>query len=305
MSVILRGQSATVVSYPRLQTTGSLPLSAPTAPEYRFTTAATAWVDELLTWSTGTVDGLAETVSASAKEGDEFIDLTDASAVVVGRRYLLIDTDETQVVSVKSKTATRVFLGEPLRRDVSPVAVLTGWAITASLTSSNTDLVGPAVVQFRCVIGGGGGLTVSWTEAVRVTRRLAVVPLTPDELVRVYPEIKSLHARQDETLEDLILSAWDHVLMPRVMRQSYYPEDIVNADVLRPALAMACLLHVVRQSRAVEAAYVDRIMTDFDRLLDNTTASVLWHTDPAQVANVPREPNQDERNAARYRSLRR
>lgn len=302
MSVILRGQSATVVSYPRLQTTGPLPLSAPTAPEYRFTTAATAWVDELLTWSTGTVDATTETVAASADEGADYIDLADTTDVVVGRRYLLVDTDDTQVVSVKSKTATRVFLGEPLRRDVSPVAVLTGWAITASLTSANTDLVGPAVVQFRCVIGG---LTVSWTEAVRVARRLAVVPLTPDELVRVYPEIKSLHARQDETLEDLILSAWDHVLMPRVMRQSYYPEDVVNADVLRPALAMACLLHVVRQSRAVEAAYVDRIMTDFDRLLDNTTASVLWHTDPAQVANVPREPNQDERNAARYRSLRR
>jgi hypothetical protein len=302
VSVILRGQSATVVSYPRLQTTGPLPLSAPTAPEYRFTTAATAWVDELLTWSTGTVDATVETVAASADEGADYIDLADTTDVVVGRRYLLVDTDDTQVVSVKSKTATRVFLGEPLRRDVSPVAVLTGWAITASLTSANTDLVGPAVVQFRCVIGG---LTVSWTEAVRVARRLAVVPLTPDELVRVYPEIKSLHARQDETLEDLILSAWDHVLMPRVMRQSYYPEDVVNADVLRPALAMACLLHVVRQSRAVEAAYVDRIMTDFDRLLDNTTASVLWHTDPAQVANVPREPNQDERNAARYRSLRR
>jgi hypothetical protein len=302
VSVILRGQSATVVSYPRLQTTGPLPLSAPTAPEYRFTTAATAWVDELLTWSTGTVDATTETVAASADEGADYIDLADTTDVVVGRRYLLVDTDDTQVVSVKSKTATRVFLGEPLRRDVSPVAVLTGWAITASLTSANTDLVGPAVVQFRCVIGG---LTVSWTEAVRVARRLAVVPLTPDELVRVYPEIKSLHARQDETLEDLILSAWDHVLMPRVMRQSYYPEDVVNADVLRPALAMACLLHVVRQSRAVEAAYVDRIMTDFDRLLDNTTASVLWHTDPAQVANVPREPNQDERNAARYRSLRR
>lgn len=301
MSVILRGQSATVVSYPRLQTSG-LPLSAPSAPEYRFTTAATAWVDESSTWSTGTVDATSETVSASAEEGDEFIDVADATDVVVGRRYILVDTDDTQVVSVKAKTATRVHLGEPLRRDVSAAAVLTGWAITAALTSGNTDLVGPAVVQFRCTLGG---VTVSWTEAVRIARRLAVVPLTPDELVRVYPEIKSIHARQDETLEDLILSAWDHVLMPRVMRQGYYPEDIVNADVLRPALTMACLLHVVRQSRAVEATYVDRIMTDFDRLLDNTTASVLWHTDAAQVANVPREPSPDERNAARYRSLRR
>jgi hypothetical protein len=301
MSVILRGQSATIVSYPRLQTLG-LPLSAPTDPEYRFTTAATAWVDETSTWSTGTVDTLAETVSAAASEGDDYIDLTSATDVVVGRRYLLADVDHTQVVSVKAKTATRVYLGEPLRTSVTAAAVLTGWAITAALTSGSTDLVGPAVVQFRCDIGAE---TVSWTESVRIARRLAVVPLTPDELVRVYPEIKSIHARQDETLEDLILSAWDHVLLPRVMRQGYYPEDIVNADVLRPALALACLLHVVRQSRAVDATYVDRIMTDFDRLLENTTASVLWHTEPQQLANVPREPSEDARNAARYRSLRR
>lgn len=302
MSVILRGQSASIVSYPRLQTTGPLPLSAPTSPEYRFTTAATAWVDEASTWSTGTVDTLAETVAASADEGADYIDLADATDVVVGRRYILVDVDDTQAVSIKAKTATRVYLGEPLRRDVSAAAVLTGWAITAALTAGNTDLVGPAVVQFRCDIGA---LTVSWTEAVRVARRLAVVPLTPDELVRVYPEIKAIHARQDETLEDLILSAWDHVLMPRVLRQGFYPEDVVNADVLRPALALACLLHVVRQSRAVDATYVDRIMTDFDRLLENTTASVLWHTEPQQLANVPREPSEDARNAARYRSLRR
>ena len=148
-------------------------------------------------------------------------------------------------------------------------------------------------------------MTVSWTESLRVARRLPVVPLTADELVRVYPEIKSLHARQDETLEDLILSAWDHVLLPRIMRQGHYPEDVVNADVLRPALALACLLHVVRQSRAVDAAYIDRIMSDFDRLLDNTTASLLWHTEPQTGGTIGREPSPEARDAARYRMLRR
>jgi len=301
MSVILRGQTASIVSYPRLQTSG-LPLSAPSTPEFRFSTAATPWVDESSAWATGTVDTLAAVVAAAAEEGDTEIDLTTTTDVVVGRRYLIRVADAVQVVSVVRKDTERIYLGEPLRRDVSDSATLTGWAILAALTTGNTDIVGPAVVQFRCVIGG---VTVSWTESVRIARRLPVVPLTPDELVRVYPEIKSLHARQDETLEDLILSAWDHVVLPRVMRKGHYPEDIVNADVLRPLLALGCLLHVVRQSRAVAADFVARTETSFDRLLDNTVASVLWHTEPQDVATIPREPSTEARNAARYRMLRR
>lgn len=302
MNVILRAVSATVVSVPRLQTTGPLPLSAPSSPEFRFSTAATPWVDELDPWSVGTVDSLSLVVAAAAEEGDTELDLPSTSNVVVGRRYLLLDADAVQVVSIARKDAERVYLGEPLRRNVSDAAVLTGWAITAALTAANTDLVGPAIVQFRCVIGG---VTVSWTESLRIARRLPVVPLTPDELVRVYPEIKSLHARQDETLEDLILSAWEHVLLPRILRQGHYPEDVINADVLRPALALACLLHVVRQSRAVDAGYIDRIMSDFDRLLDNTTASLLWHTEPQTGGTIGREPTPEARDAARYRMLRR
>ena len=300
MSVILRGQSATVVSYPRLQARG-LPLLTPTSPEYRFSTASTAWTDEDVAWATGAVDTLAVTIAAAAEEGDTDIDLDTTTNVVVGRRYLLIDVDAVQVVTVKSKDTERIYLAESLRRDASASAVLTGWAITAALTATDTDLVGPAVVQFRCVIGGQ---TVSWTEAVRVARRLPVVPLTAGELVRVYPEIVSTHARADETLDDLILAAWEHVLLPRVQRQGYWPEDVVNADVLRPALALACLLHVVRQSRAVAADYVDRVMTDFDRLLENTTASILWHTEP-QTEDVAREPSLEARNEARYSRLRR
>jgi len=301
MTVLLRAQSATVVSYPRLQA-GGLPLLPPTSPEYRFSTAKTPWTDEAATWSTGTVDTLAVTIDAAAEQGDTHIDLAATTDVVAGRRYLLVDADAVQVVTVKRKDTERVYLAEPLRRDASDAAVLTGWAITAALTSTHTDLVGPAVVQFRCSIGG---LPVSWTESVRVARRLPVVPLTAGELVRVYPEIVSTHARADETLDDLILAAWEHVLLPRIQRQGYWPEDIVNADVLRPALALACLLHVVRQSRAVAADYVDRVMTDFDRLLENTTASILWHTEPQDVANVPREPSPEDRDKARYRMLRR
>ena len=302
MSVLLRGQSAVVVSYPRLQTTGQLPLSAPTTPEFRFSTAATPWTDEAVTWATGTVDTLAAIVAAAADEGDTELDLSVTTDVVVGRKYLLVDAGDVQVITIARKDAERVYLGEPLRRDVSDAAVLTGWAITASLTSGNTDIVGPAVVQFRCVLGGS---TVSWTESVRIARRLPVVPLEAAELVRVYSEIKALHARQDETLEDLILSAWDHVVLPRVMRKGYYPEDIVNADVLRPLLALGCLLHVVRQSRAVASDFVSRTETSFDRLLDNLVASVLWHTESQDVATIPREPSPEARDRARYRMLRR
>jgi hypothetical protein len=75
-------------------------------------------------------------------------------------------------------------------------------------------------------------------------------------------------------LEQLIASAWEHVVLPRVLRKSAYPEDIVDATVLRPVLAVACVLHAARQERSVGADYVARWSEEFDRLLDNTMGRI-------------------------------
>lgn len=296
--IVLRNSTPLLISYPRVDV-GVPFLRPPTSASVRSSTASSAWPDETTGWLPAVVDNLNQSVASTSDEGAVDLYLVDATAVVVGRTYLLVDVDASFVVTVEAKDGNRIFLGEPLRRAVSEDARLVGWAVSASLTLTQTSAVGSAIVQWQAVIGG---VSVSWTETLRIARRLPVIPLTSSELVRAYPEVKSLHARQDDTLEQLISAAWEHVLLPRILRRGFYPEDIVNPDVLRPLLAIACMLHVSRQSRQVDAAYGQRWQDEFERLFDNTIASIDWHVEPQTSPTIPLVPSVTER-AQRFTRL--
>lgn len=289
--IVLRNTAPIVVSYPRVDN-GTIPLLPPTSPTFRMSSAAVAWPDEAATPSTGAVDTANVTLTSAALEGARELYCAPAT-ITAGRQYLLVDTDGTVVVEVVAKDASRAFIAAPLPRGVSDSARLVGWAITATLTTAQTALVGPALVQFACSVGG---VSVSWTEALRVARRVAIVPLTASQLVVAYPEVKSLVSRQDETLEQTITSAWEHELMPRVLRRGTWPEDIINADALRPLLAMACMVRLYRSSRKVDdATLYERFKADFDRLLENTIARIDWHTEPQDTPFIPLEPSDAQR----------
>lgn len=289
--IVLRNTAPVVVSYPRVDI-GTIPLQPPTSPTFRVGSTAISWPDEDDPPSTGAVDTANVTLSAAAAEGVRELYCT-TTTLTAGRQYLLVDTDGTIVVEVVAKDASRVFLAAPLPRAVSDAARLVGWAITATLTTAQTAEVGPAVVQFACSVGG---VPVSWTEALRVARRVAIVPLTASQLVVAYPEVKSLVSRQDDTLEQLITSAWEHELMPRVLRRGMWPEDIVNPDALRPLLAMACMVRIYRSSRKVDdATLYERFKADFDRLLENTVARIDWHVEPQTMPDIPLEPSDAQR----------
>jgi hypothetical protein len=290
---VLRATAAVIQSYPSVDV-GARRLLPPVGPEFRAATfASPTWPDEDTGWSSATVDSLSVAVSVLAEEGATELALAATTNVVVGRSYLLVDTATTFVVAIKAKDASRVYLEAPLPADVSTSALLVGWAVTATLTTAQTDDVGPGIVQFRATVGG---VLVSWTEAFRVVRRHAVIPLTPSQLVEAYPEIKSLHSRQDINLHGVIKAAWEHILMPRVLRRGMWPEDIVDAEPLRPLLAIACMLHVARMRRDADAAaYADRWQAEFDRLLDNTVARLDWHVEPQTTASIPLEPSAEQR----------
>lgn len=297
MRVVVKDTTPTIVSYPRVGAGGPA-LLAPSGVEVRYSTAAVAWQDEDTGWIAADADALAETVTATAEEGATALYVTSTD-VVVGRRYLVVDVDAVFVVDVSAKAAGVVYLAEPLRRAVSASAVLTGWAVTYDLTSDGTATVGPAVVQWRATIGG---VVVSWTDALRVARRLPVIPLTSSQLVQAYPEIKSLHARQDETLEQLIASAWEYEVLPRILRRGSHPEDIVNADVVRPLLASACMVHALKQSRQSTPEVVERWQADFRDRLDETRARIDWHVETQDMASIPLEPSEAQR-AGRFRRM--
>jgi hypothetical protein len=295
--IVLRNSTTSLISYPRVDA-GTMPLLAPTAASVRIATGSTAWPDETTGYTSAAVDTLDIAITSPSDDGAADVYVGSAASVVVGRDYLLVDEDAAHVVTVEAKDGSRVFLAGPLPRAVSDSARLVGWAVTAALSTEQTSIVGPAVAQWRCTIGG---VAVSWTSAFRVARRMATIPLTAAELVRVYPEVRTLVARIDTTGEQLVLAAWEHIILPRILRRDVFPEDIVNPDVLKPLLAIACLLHAARQSRQVDAAYVDRWSTEFDRLFDNTVARIDFHVEP-QEPTIALEPSPAQR-AERFTRL--
>ena len=289
--VVVKDTTPLVVSYPRT-TIGEAPYLLPVSPEYRVASNSTPWPDEVTGWSAATVDSASATVAAAAEEGARELTVDSTTGFIAGRKYLLTDADAVypiEVEAVVSSTVLRVSV--PLSRAVAVGASLDGWAVLVTLTAAQTEQVGGLVVHLRADVGAE---VASWTEALRVARRLPVVPLTAPELVSAYPVIKQLRSRQDETLEQLIASAWEHVVLPRVLRKSAYPEDIVDATVLRPVLAVACVLHAARQERSVAPDYVARWSEEFDRLLDNTMGRIDWHEAP-QDESIPVEPDPDKR----------
>jgi hypothetical protein len=91
-------------------------------------------------------------------------------------------------------------------------------------------------------------------------------------------------------------------VLPRILRRGSYPEDIVNADVVRPLLASACMVHVLKQSRQSTAEVIERWQSDFRDRLDETRARLDWHVEPQEIANIPLEPS-DEQRAGRFRRM--
>jgi hypothetical protein len=289
--VVLKGSTPTIVTYPRT-TAGEAPLQVPVNAEHRVASASTPWPDEDTGWTASTIDAYAGTVATLAEEGARELTVDDTTGAVVGRRYLVVDADATHVIEVEAVVSSTVLrVSVPLAREVGAGAVVTGWAVLVALTTDETEQVGGAVVHVRCDVGSA---STAWTEALRVARRLPVVPLTGPELVSAYPVIKQLRSRQDETLEQVIAAAWEHVVLPRVLRKSAYPEDIVDASVLRPVLALACVLHVARQERSVAPDYVARWSEEFDRLLENTVGRIDWFEAP-QDETIPVVPDPEDR----------
>lgn len=205
---------------------------------------------------------------------------TAANSWVKGRKYLVRHLDNTSiVVSAQTVTGNILYLAEPLERAVATSAVVSGFAITKALTTAQTDLVGNAVAILRAVVGG---ITYSWAHAFRIVRRLVVIPLTGDDLTAAYPVVHSM-LPETQSLEEVINAAWQMRLLPKLAAKNVLEEDIVDAEVLRPLLALACLAHLVAQSRTADATWRDSINADFDRLVETTMSRRDWHDEPQDV----------------------
>jgi hypothetical protein len=264
--------------------------------------------------ATPTIDPLSGTVSVEALEGDTELTLSASASYVQGRRYLLTTEEGSTVVEAAfTGTGASITLASPLPMAAQVGATLRGIAVLVPLTEAQTTMLDSStvasapppvrarvtdvgrfgLVEVRCLVDG---IAQAFSEAYRIARRMARVPLSAAELVQDYPSIRSMRAAIDRGYSQLIDAAWTNLVLPRVLVRGKWPEDILDTTVLRAALGNAVMLHAVRQERQVDADFVDRWQTAFDLEIDRAVARIDWHEDPYHSVNPSPTPDPSQRS---------
>lgn len=278
------GQSATVLAYPRVSTGGPFVLAQPSAVTYRVGTPSVSMPS---TYSAGSVDTLAATVSVAADEGDTDVAVSvSAGAFVKGRRYL-ITTASGEVLDVTArKSGAALKLAEPLPMALAVSDTVAGHAVTLSLTSTDTETAGEGRVQWKATIAS---IVYEWAQAFRVVRRLPVSVLTPTRLTQAYPIVHTLRARTDVDLEEVINAAWQHRVLRALNAKGIQEEDIISVDAIEAMHALACVLHLAMQRPDLDGAYVERLHADYDSCVESTLSSTWWYEDDQDGDTSPRD----------------
>lgn len=270
---ILVGSTQTIVSYPRVSPSGALVCGQPSSAQVRVGTPAVSLPSS---FSSATVDTLSTTVGYNADEGEWVITLGATQTLVSGRQYLVqLSGDEPLVVTNRASGSVNAILcTEPLPMRIYATSTVLGFAVYTALTAEQTAQPGPALALWRATISG---VTYEWHQPFRVVRRLPTIPLTPAKLTETYPVIHTLRARTDRTLQEVIEAAWNHRVVRALNAKGIQEEDIVSSDVLEPALAAACLFHLVHQGPEHSPDYVMRLKEDFEQSLASALASRHWY----------------------------
>jgi hypothetical protein len=206
--------------------------------------------------------------------------LTVASATWVrGRRYIIetIDGHVLDVTSRQSSTGTTLYITEPLPIAVPTGSAVKGWAVLRALTADETEEPGNAEALWSAVVGG---VTYVWMQSFRIARRIPVSMLTPTTLTQTWSNIRALRARQDTDLEEVILAAWEHRILPLLAARQVSEEDVVSVDALEPLHAIACVLQLAMGNAAVTAEMFDRLEARWSQLVESTFARKDWFEAP-------------------------
>lgn len=287
---VLKDSTETLATYPVLSPEGDRVVGVPSSATVRVATAFTAMptADD-----NATVDSVNTTVTAAADEGATSITIASAT-VVAGVKYLVADAGKPPLVveSAHSATGTTLYLKDPLPFALTTSATVKGIRITHALTSGETSLEGPGIAVWTATVAG---VEFSWTESFRVVRRVPRIPLTVDDLTRVYPVVLRLRERSDVGLDEVITSAWEYRILHRLAAKGIREEDIVDSEVLRPALALACVLHLVALDESADQVWRESLMADFERTMEATFGRVDWYesgqtADPTPTLSNPDPP---------------
>lgn len=262
-NLIVKSQNATVTSYPRVGN-GTLAQGVPSA------VTARVWTPVFTPTTSGvaaTVDATSETVTAEADEGVKEI-ATTSGTYVKDRLYLLGNAGVTQVVqSRQSATDTVLRLAHPLLKAVDVGSTIQGFEVSTTLSSAQTAQAGPVSIQWQATVGG---VVLSWAQALRIVRFMPRIALMPHEIAKYYPSFLSYMPPTDVTLEDTLVVAWEHRIVPLLEAKGAFVEDVVSDDALKPLHALAVLMHLTIYDQRVSDQLKADMRLEWASLSDST-----------------------------------
>lgn len=246
--VVLKDSIQTLESYPKVRPTEQFSLVDPNdlvspgvprqavSAECRVRTASeteTAFAACTLgTLNPGTV--------AAADEGDTEITLTTASITIQrGHRFLLVLATGERLwvraaayVTFSTQTSKTLKLMSPLPCDVPTSSRLFGLRVSRALTLLETEVEGPAMIDWR-LLSDTGAITAEWSEQFEIVRRMPRWELDEDELARRMPEIYAARDLGDVTLQETIEAALEEELLPRLRaKRDNYGQPIRESNII-------------------------------------------------------------------------
>ena len=281
MQKFLRDTTPTLVSYPRVSTSGQFLRRVPTSATVMVKSPANA----LDTYAAASVDSVATTLSSAASEGANTLVVASASGLTPRRRYLVAITGEEHLdVEIRRNNSTTVYLAEPLVRAAASSAAFAGWACTVALTADQTEEIGYGSARFKAVIDS---VTYEWDEQFRVVHRLLFSTLTPTRLTQAFPVILSLRPKKDHDFEETIRLAWEHEVLPWLELGGYEEEHVQSVEALEPLHALACVLMLARPNPGFPRETLESLERMWIQRSNDTKARATWYAAPPMEEPSP------------------
>lgn len=290
---VQKDSQETIRSYPRLRG----------APLFDLISASSATVTVSTPGYTGTavsatIEDVDVTTQGAHSEGGEHLTVSDSTAWVRGRRYLVVaDGHRFLVRCSRTVTGTTLSLGSPLPVDVPTGSPVTAYEVRYQLPAAATAAVGGGIVRWVVTLAG---VAYEWADEIKIVRRIPQWPLDADELTRRFPEILAQRDSLDGDLEETIEAALEEELLPRLEAKGIEQENIISSWSLIPAHVAAVRLFVARDSRSASPERREELRKNLEdviqRALDDQRA---WYDAPETS-----DPSPGGTSAGEYGSLR-
>lgn len=204
--------------------------------------------NEFDSYSSAVVDTLSETITSAAVEGSLRVAIAGSSAEV-GVSYIIqsaaasnIDPDPIIVVC-KSISSDYVFIEQPLEREISAGSSFSGFKVSKSMTTEQTENWGECLAKWKATYLDGS--YDEWYQQFKIVKGRVRYALTAEQLRRDFPTVNWKRFRTND-LKDLLDVGWSS-LSSKLMARQIRIDRIRSWEVLNWAHSQSCYLHLLIQ----------------------------------------------------------